>query len=105
MIQKVIYFKDRSRNRDWDLFASDTHSKQFIKVITADLENFAQSQNLSKEETARFVISFVQDLPYTSDDVTTGFDEYPRFPYETLYDNGGDCEDTSILASAHVNKN
>ena len=45
-------------------------------------------------------VSFAQNLPYTADDVTTGFDEYPRFPYETLYDNGGDCEDTSILVSA-----
>ncbi|MFH1209988.1 MAG: hypothetical protein V1663_04330 [archaeon] len=44
--------------------------------------------------------SFVQSLPYTSDKVTTSFDEYPRFPYENLYDGGGDCEDTSILTSA-----
>jgi len=25
------------------------------------------------------------------------YDEYPRFPVETLVDDGGDCEDTSIL--------
>ena len=44
-----------------------------------------------------FVLAFVQSLPYTSDSVTTGHDEYPRFPIETLVDDGGDCEDTSIL--------
>jgi len=43
------------------------------------------------------VLAFVQSLPYTSDSVTTGRDEYPRFPIETLVDDGGDCEDTSIL--------
>ena len=46
----------------------------------------------------------MQNLPYTADSVTTGFDEYPRFPYETLYDNGGDCEDTSILVSAMLHE-
>ena len=43
------------------------------------------------------MLAFVQSLPYTSDSVTTGHDEYPRFPIETLVDDGGDCEDTSIL--------
>ena len=46
------------------------------------------------------VVSFIQSLPYTSDNVTTGFDDYPRYPIETLVHDGGDCEDTSILASA-----
>jgi len=39
-------------------------------------------------------------MPYTSDSVTTGYDEYPRYPVETLVDGGGDCEDSSILAAA-----
>jgi hypothetical protein len=44
-----------------------------------------------------FILAFVQSLPYTSDNVTEGYNEYPRFPIETLVDDGGDCEDTSIL--------
>jgi len=44
----------------------------------------------------------VQSLPYTSDNETTGYDEYPRYPIETLVDNGGDCEDTAILAAALI---
>jgi hypothetical protein len=39
-------------------------------------------------------------LNYTSDLTSSGYDQYPRFPYETLYENGGDCEDTSILSVA-----
>ncbi|MBI5253524.1 MAG: hypothetical protein HY930_03890 [Euryarchaeota archaeon] len=42
----------------------------------------------------------MQSLPYTPDNVTTKFDEYPRYPIETLADNGGDCEDASILTAA-----
>ncbi|MHA1703925.1 MAG: hypothetical protein ACTSWK_16850 [Promethearchaeota archaeon] len=93
-------FEERERIRDYDLFASDSYSKPFIKSITNILKDYAIENGLSEEEVPYFIISFVQDLPYTSDDFTTGFDEYPRFPYETIYDNGGDCEDTSILASS-----
>jgi hypothetical protein len=42
----------------------------------------------------------VQSLPYVSDSVSAGYDEYPRFPFETLYHGGGDCEDSSILLAA-----
>ena len=97
-------FKDRERTRDYDLFASDYYSKEFIKTITESLRDYAKENDLTDEEIPYFIISFVQDLPYTSDDVTTGFDEYPRFPYETIFDDGGDCEDTSILASAMLNE-
>ncbi len=93
-------FKARERVRDYDLFASDTYSKPFIKSITEKLRDYGKESGLSDVEIPYFIISFVQSLPYTSDKVTTGFDEYPRFPYETFYDDGGDCEDTSILASS-----
>jgi len=46
------------------------------------------------------VLSFVQSLPYTVDSVTTGYDEFKSYAFETLVAGGGDCEDTSILASS-----
>lgn len=97
-------FRQRERRRDYDVFASDRSGKPFIREITRKLADYGAAQGLSSTEIPYFVVSFVQNLPYTSDDVTTGFDEYPRFPYETLYDDGGDCEDTSILASAMLHE-
>ena len=97
-------FRERERTRDYDLFASDYYSKEFIKSITDILGDYGKDNGLHDAEIPYFIISFVQDLEYTSDDVTTGFDEYPRFPYETIYDNGGDCEDTSILAAAMIHE-
>ena len=97
-------FKRRERTRDYDLFASDQYSKPFVRKLTLGLRDYARSIGLEDDEIPHFIVSFVQNLPYTSDDVTTGFDEYPRFPYETFYDNGGDCEDTSILASAMLHE-
>ncbi|VVB93381.1 Uncharacterised protein [uncultured archaeon] len=93
-------YKSRSRSRDYDLFASDPYDDELIKSIADSLKKVGKDNGFTDAEIPYLAISFVQSLPYTSDKVTTGFDEYPRFPYETLYDDGGDCEDTSILGSA-----
>jgi hypothetical protein len=66
------------------------------------LHEAASQEGYGAYETISFMLAFVQSLPYTSDSVTTGFDEYPRFPLETLVDNGGDCEDTAILFATLV---
>jgi len=93
-------YKDRERNRDFDLFASDPYDDWFIKNIANSFSSAVQKEGISEEQIPFLVVSFVQSLPHTEDDVTAGFDEYPRFPYETIYDEGSDCEDTSILAAA-----
>lgn len=47
-----------------------------------------------------FVLGFAQSIVYSSDPETTGHEDYWRFPVETMYEQTGDCEDTSILAAA-----
>jgi len=54
----------------------------------------------SETDNVMNVITFVQSLPYFKDASSTTMDEYPRYPIETLVDNGGDCEDTAILTAA-----
>ena len=61
---------------------------------------FKQHRGWSKQDGVDFVLSFVQSLPYTLDDVTTGYDEFRRYAIETLIEGGGDCEDTTILVAA-----
>lgn len=46
---------------------------------------------------AEFVLRFVQTIPYLEDMETRGVEEYWKFPMETLWDGGGDCEDKTIL--------
>ena len=93
-------YKERERKRSYDLFASDPYDDAVITELADGLNELGREYGLDKTEITYLTISFVQSLPYTSDSVTAGFDEYPRFPYETLYDDGGDCEDTSILSAA-----
>jgi len=88
------------RQRNYDIYVTDPDDDDLIKLISNQLTKLGTENGLQYEEIPSFVASFVQSLPYTKDDVTTGYDEYPRFPFETLYDDGGDCEDTSILVSA-----
>ena len=93
-------YKSRTRNRDYDLFASDTYDDWLIKEIADALFSLSKAYGLEEMQIPGFCISFVQSLNYISDIESSGYDQYPRFPYETLYENGGDCEDTSILSVA-----
>ena len=72
-----------------------------IGNLTREFQNiFTQHSEWSNQDRIDFVLSFVQSLPYTFDDVTTGYDEFRRYAVETLIDGGGDCEDTTILVAA-----
>ena len=69
--------------------------------LTREFQNiFKQRREWSKQDRVDFVLSFVQSLPFTHDDVTTGYDEFRRYAVETLIEGGGDCEDTTILVAA-----
>ena len=72
-----------------------------IGNLTREFQNiFKRHREWSKQDCIDFVLSFVQSLPYTLDDVTTGYDEFRRYAIETLIEGGGDCEDTTILVAA-----
>ena len=72
-----------------------------IGSLTREFQRiFEQNRNWNRQDRVDFVLSFVQSLPYTLDDVTTGYDEFRRYAVETLIEGGGDCEDTTILVAA-----
>ena len=68
--------------------------------IAAEFNKLAGEQGWNGEKLVSFVLAFVQSLPYTVDQVTTGYDEFIAYAYETLVAGGGDCEDTTILATS-----
>lgn len=96
------YYRDRphNRERDYSQYALSDYDRAYIQGIVNQFKETGQEKGYDEYDTVMMVISFVQSLPYTSDSVTTGYDEYPRYPLETLVDNGGDCEDTAILTAA-----
>lgn len=74
-----------------------TTEDPYIKSVAEALQRAAIRDGYGYYDTANFILAFVQSLPYIPDDVSTPYDEFPKFPLETLIEGGGDCEDTSIL--------
>ena len=96
------YYSDRTRvpTADYSVYVTHPLDDEYISTIIGEFNDIATAEGYDEVQQVELVVAFVQSLPYTSDDVTTGFDEYARYPLETLVDGGGDCEDTSILTSA-----
>ena len=88
----------------WADMAKDPDDDYYITKMIQQINSDAIIAGFTEIEKVNFVISFVQSLPYTVDNVTTPWDEYPRYPIETLFDRGGDCEDTSILVAALLDR-
>jgi hypothetical protein len=105
-ISKLLYdyYKalPRSPTRNFSVYVTHPLDDEYIGKLVNELRDYARQAGYDEYETVSFMAAFVQSLPYTSDSVTTGYDEYPRYPIETLVDNGGDCEDTAILMAALV---
>ncbi len=99
-IQAYDTYSERSRNRDYPNFVSDPYDDELISQITTQIGKLAEEAGYTNSDIPYIAMAFVQSLPYVSDSASAGYDEYPRFPFETLYHGGGDCEDSSILLSA-----
>lgn len=93
------YFKnlDRLKTSDYSYYVSSPYDDAYIKSLVSALKEAQVENRFSKRQLVDFTVAFVQSLPYYFDLDSTGYDNYAKYPLETLVDNGGDCEDTSIL--------
>lgn len=92
--------KSHSRESNYAEYALSDYDRQLLQGIIRKFKEAGSERGYTEYDTIMNIAAFVQALPYTSDKVTTGYDEYPRYPLETLVDGGGDCEDTAILTAA-----
>ncbi|MDR2846040.1 MAG: hypothetical protein LBV63_02035 [Candidatus Methanoplasma sp.] len=78
---------------------ADTYVTYKDPMIVDITEHMASAtEGMSQLQRAQYVSNFVQSaIAYKEDIVGKGQTEYYSFPYETLYDQFGDCEDNSIL--------
>ncbi len=88
---------------DYSVYVTHPLDDIYIERLVEIINEVAAREEYEKYQTVEFATAFVQSLPYTADSVTTPHDNYPRYPVETLVDNGGDCEDTSILLASLLN--
>ena len=85
---------------DYSVYVTHPVDDIYIDRLAGNIRDAALQEGYDDYQTVELAIAFVQNLPYTFDSVTSPYDEYPRYPIETLVDNGGDCEDTSILLAS-----
>ncbi|RLF59205.1 MAG: hypothetical protein DRN37_04100 [Thermoplasmata archaeon] len=88
---------DRSPESSSEIALFVTPDDEVVMEVADTLHSLAQEHGYDYDKTADFVLRFVQSLEYTYDNYTTPANEYWRFSVETLVDETGDCEDTSIL--------
>lgn len=90
-------------NKNWSVYVTHPLDDTYIDNLADKIKGKAQEEGFTEFDTVEFAAAFVQSLPYIADSVTTPYDEYPRYPVETLVDKAGDCEDTSILMASLFN--
>jgi hypothetical protein len=99
--QRIVdYFENRARTRDYGAYVADRIDTQAMQLFASTIQVQYQGEENATAKKLGHTMAMVQQMEYTSDSVTTGFDEYPRYPVETVVDRGGDCEDTSLLMAA-----
>ena len=96
------YYKsvDRKKITNYSYYVTDLSDDEYLSALGQKFKEEAEKANYSDYDMVKNIILFVQNLNYVDDKVDTGYDEYPKFPLETLVDEGGDCEDSAILLAS-----
>jgi len=105
-IPEVIYdyYKalPRPLTANYSVYVTHPLHEKYLAQLAGELQKIGKQKGYTDFETVSLTAAFVQSLDYKFDNVTEGYDEYPRFPIETLLDQGGDCEDTAILTASLI---
>ncbi|MFA5868293.1 MAG: hypothetical protein WC941_01150 [Candidatus Bathyarchaeia archaeon] len=95
------YFRNHARlnGEDYSVYITNSADDAYMTGVANKLRVLASQEGYTGAREVNFVASFVQSMPYEFDNVTTGYQEYARYPLETLVDGRGDCECKSILTA------
>lgn len=96
------YFADKKRTASYAEYVLNPLDDEWMGHVADLFTGWSAEKGWGDWDAVSFVLSFVHSMPYTSDKVSTGYDEYPRYPVETIVDGGGDCEDTAILFASII---
>jgi hypothetical protein len=102
-LKEYLYYTEKTRISDsskYTAMITDNHADSLIGILVQKIKDASLNYNLKKTDTVDMVGAFVQSLIYGNQDIATPYNDRPLYPIETLFEQGGDCEDTSILAAA-----
>lgn len=88
-----------AREQFYSIFFSKKPGDTVVKDLVSYGDGVAASRSWTKDQTAEFLISLVQYIPY--DKAKLNQDPMqPNYPYETLYRDSGICSDKTFLTVA-----
>ena len=95
------YFRNHARieGEDYSVYVTNTGDDAYMSSVSDKLLTLSTGEGYTGVQEVNFVASFVQSMPYAYDNVTTGYQDYARYPLETLADGTGDCECKAILTA------
>ena len=83
----------------WDKYVRQA-SPEILRLAAA-LRDIRDQEEWSSFNEIENLLTFAQTMEYHSDRAPDGKSmDWPKYPLETLWDNGGDCEDSAILAAS-----
>jgi len=94
------------REAFYNIFFNIKSGDNSLDDLVIKLKKVASDNNWSDDELLEFTVSFVQYIPYDKEKLanSSGINNNPYFPYETLYLNKGVCSDKTFLAVALLRK-
>ncbi len=103
--QKYMWYQNRLTNRSPQQLNNKQAMADFVTkndvVITQlaeKLDSIALNEGFTEIQRLNFMLNFVQYVvDYQDDNSTAGCEEYWRYPIETLVEQRGDCEDSTLL--------
>lgn len=97
------YYKELSKTQTYSAYATEHSSHPYLLSLALILDQDAKQLGYKDYTLAAYLVAFVQQaIPYKNDPYNGGYD-YPRYPIETIVDQGGDCEDKAALLVALLN--
>jgi hypothetical protein len=94
------YYKGLSKTQPKENYATEHSNHPYLLQIAKVLDEDAKALGYTGFKLAEYLTAFVQQaIPYKSDPYNNGWD-YPKYPIETLVEQGGDCEDKAALLVA-----
>jgi hypothetical protein len=94
--------RNKSRPRvgehaNYSVYVTQNLDDGFFQKLASALSTEGEKLGYTNYKMVELAARFVQTIPYSYDIDSTGINEYPRYPIETLVDGSGDCEDHAIL--------
>jgi len=109
-VDYYLYYKNKPHNMGENfeyITAFITPDDYFINLILKQVSDY-NSKMLRLKKGMQTIIDVEQNIvqqTYYTEDWHSGYNEYPKYPIETLFEGNGDCEDLSFLLATFIKNN